>query len=767
MKLLITPLLAAVAILYAGSANAASYSTTVLGDGPVAYYRLEETSGTTAADATTNLFDAAYATDADTNGVWTWPMLNLPGIETNSILFRYYVDSSSVSHRGFVNIPYRTELSPLMPDGQHGAPFSVECWVKAITQPPDYSIPLAMFGAYETGIYGNASGWNFYQSPGPNSYWIFNVKNGPFAQASSLLIQPHRWYHLAATFNGSIFVFYVDGVARVTSGAVTTYLADHGYDGQIGAGDRTSFLPFQGAVDDVAFYTNVLTAGQILNHYQTGTNSFSGRPYPPFVVQDPASATVGSGSTARFTVIGDGATPLTFQWLRNSAPISGATANPYSFVANYPADNGANFSVVLSNSFGAVTSAVASLTVVGTLDIDHHPFSITRQAGSNSMAAFRVVASGAVPIRYQWYKVVGVLTNIIAGATNDTLWLSNLQLTDNGSSYFARATNAFVVTNSEPATLSVVPRLVNVPITGHAKVIVADRPTAYWRLDETTGSSTAVDVVGSFDGAYVDSATATTPIFTHQAPGAVATDANTAINIAGGAIVRIPYALELNPVTGPWTFEAWIKPSTLDPINFRTPYSSMWNSDFGGHLFGWNIYQHPEGYWTLNAYNGGPGGSFTSEFNDHPLDTNKWYHMVLTDDLVNLRYYVNNVLGVTLNRNGFGFKPNGVNGNPAAGGAATVLGQRSDDAFDPFFGSIDEVAVYNYALTPQQIQSHFRSSTRLSITRSGNNIVLTWPVGDLQAAPAVTGTYTNVPGVTSPHTNSIGGAQIFYRVQVY
>ena len=34
----------------------------------------------------------------------------------------------------------------------------------------------------------------------------------------------------------------------------------------------------------------------------------------------------------------------------------------------------------------------------------------------------------------------------------------------------------------------------------------------------------------------------------------------------------------------------------------------------------------------------------------------------------------------------------------------------------------------------------------------------------LQAAPAVTGVYTNTPGATSPYTNSTGGAQKFFRL---
>jgi uncharacterized repeat protein (TIGR03803 family) len=55
----------------------------------------------------------------------------------------------------------------------------------------------------------------------------------------------------------------------------------------------------------------------------------------------------------------------------------------------------------------------------------------------------------------------------------------------------------------------------------------------------------------------------------------------------------------------------------------------------------------------------------------------------------------------------------------------------------------------------------------LNIQKSGSNVVLTWgnPAFFVQAAPAVTGTYTNVPGATSPYTNIITGSQQFFRLQ--
>ena len=172
----------------------AAYPDLILSNNPVAYYRLEEVAGPTAFDSTANHFDATYVP----NGAGTSPELGLPGILTNSIAFHGGPAFGSIS------IPFQPQLSPTTADGQHGAPFSVECWAQANSQPPDYSVVLAMFGPYEgSAPYQNASGWNFYQAPGPVSHWIFNMKNGSFAQASAVPISLLDWYHLAATFDGS------------------------------------------------------------------------------------------------------------------------------------------------------------------------------------------------------------------------------------------------------------------------------------------------------------------------------------------------------------------------------------------------------------------------------------------------------------------------------------------------------------------------------------------------------------------------------------
>jgi len=90
------PVAAAFVLLSAPPATAA-YSDVVLSDHPVAYYRLEELPGAgTAADSGPNAFNAIYSYDLDTNGVPDFPVLGIPGIDTNCALFTVYNDADSV-----------------------------------------------------------------------------------------------------------------------------------------------------------------------------------------------------------------------------------------------------------------------------------------------------------------------------------------------------------------------------------------------------------------------------------------------------------------------------------------------------------------------------------------------------------------------------------------------------------------------------------------------------------------------------------------------
>src|SRR5439155_468329 len=147
------------------------------------------------------------------------------------------------------------------------------------------------------------------------------------------------------------------------------------------------------------------------------------------------------------SVTAAGTAPLSYQWWFNSAPISGATATNYT-ITGAQSTNAGGYSVVITNSFGGVTSSVATLTVLVPPSITTQPQSLT--VTQTQDAAFSVTAAGTAPLSYQW------LFNSapISGATATNYTVTNAQST-NGGSYSVVVTNGYGSVTSSVATLTV------------------------------------------------------------------------------------------------------------------------------------------------------------------------------------------------------------------------------------------------------------------------------------------------------------------------
>jgi hypothetical protein len=80
----------------------------------------------------------------------------------------------------------------------------------------------------------------------------------------------------------------------------------------------------------------------------------------PTISVQPQSTNIYVTQTATFSVAAPGGT--TFQWLKNGTNIAGATSSVYQIANAQPSDAG-NYSVVISNTLGSITSSVAVLNV--------------------------------------------------------------------------------------------------------------------------------------------------------------------------------------------------------------------------------------------------------------------------------------------------------------------------------------------------------------------------------------------------------------------
>lgn len=746
------------------AAQSYNYDATILSNQPAVYYEMQEPPGAgSAIDSSGNGLDGAIDYDLGYNGTNDYPFLGLPGVDTNAYLFHTYTDLNFESH-----VSYIDGYNP-NPQG----PFSIEFWARATSDANNYDVPVgAVSGSYPQ------PGWDFYQTPGAPGYWVFNVPTaGAFIETSQIV--KNQWTHLVGVYNGTDLIFYVNGVATATVNG-SGFTAGTG-DLFIGDCPPSGWGGFDGYITQVAFYNKALTAAQVLNDYVVGTNSFATNGEPPYVLADagatntdPQSIAVDGGSTATFDPIVIGSTPLSYQWYSNNVAVAGATSSLLSFTAS-PSANGSTYYVIVTNNFGSTTSQVATLTVYSALIINSAPMSVTRYVGS--YAAFHVTASGTSPLAYQWSVSTdgGHTFTPIPGATAETLWLSNVQLSQSGNQYSVLVTGPGVSSTPAAATLNVTARPENVPLTGYGAIVAADHPVGYWELNEPNGSSTAIDAVGSFDGTYdlaVTNGITDTSSVLFGEPGGVPNDANTAIALVSptpglGGTVQVPWAPELNPDI-PWSVETWVQPASLGANggDYRVVLSSEYN-EYPFPYSGWYMYQQPSGSF---AFVPQPGNAFITAGSITP---GNWYHLVVTDDGTNFNFYINGVLATApypvasadFTANGDGINPDGTPSIGGDDGGNFVMGQRTDGAFNTYQGAMEDTAIYNYALTPKQITSHYLNQVNLTISRSGNNVIVNWPAGTgtLQESTHLNGPYTTMTGVPPPYTTASSGT-MFYRL---
>ena len=173
---------------------------------------------------------------------------------------------------------------------------------------------------------------------------------------------------------------------------------------------------------------------------------------PLVLVSQPLSCTINAGTMATFSVVAGGTEPFGYQWrkgavnLSDGGNVSGATTPILTLSNVFGADAGA-YSVVITNVYGSLTSAVATLTVVDPV-ITYQPASQFTNSGQSVILS--VTAVGTAPLTYQW-RQDGVPR---AGATASSLTLTNLQGADAGG-YDLVVANQFGSATSAVALLTV------------------------------------------------------------------------------------------------------------------------------------------------------------------------------------------------------------------------------------------------------------------------------------------------------------------------
>jgi len=171
----------------------------------------------------------------------------------------------------------------------------------------------------------------------------------------------------------------------------------------------------------------------------------------PSITEDVQDQQVYVNQTASFSVLASGTLPLNYQWYYNTNSILTNATSSSITITNAQLTDAGGYSVIVSNPYGVVTSAVAqlSVTVPDAPSIITQPQDQTVSVGDS--ATFTVEAGGSEPLSYQWYYNTNTLVD---GATDSTLTLTNVQPGEAGV-YSVVVSNLAGTITSSNATLNV------------------------------------------------------------------------------------------------------------------------------------------------------------------------------------------------------------------------------------------------------------------------------------------------------------------------
>lgn len=216
-----------------------AYGLSVYGDQPSLYWRLDETSGTTAQDAT--IFGMDGNTDASVN-------LDQAGILEPGRAYGFGAENAAVVAQTPVNNPNV---------------FTTEAWIKTTT---DQGGKIVGFGNAASGLSSSYDRHVYMRNDGTLLFGTYSGVENVATTTESY--NDGQWHHVVASMDGEGMKLYVDGALKSTNPQTT----GQNYNGfwRIG-GDRlwsgASSPWFDGLIDEAAIYPRALSAAEVDEHY--------------------------------------------------------------------------------------------------------------------------------------------------------------------------------------------------------------------------------------------------------------------------------------------------------------------------------------------------------------------------------------------------------------------------------------------------------------------------------------------------------------------
>jgi chitodextrinase len=526
-------------------------------------------------------------------------------------------------------------------------------------------------------------GWNTVlmkeQPPGALAYGMYanTSSNGPagdVATSNEVEVQGptqlpvNTWSYLSVTYNGTVLALYVNGQQVATllvTGPITTS------SGQLRIGSNSIWgEPFSGLIDEVRIYNQPLTAAQIRGDMNS---SISVPDTTPPSTPTSLTANGGLGSISlNWGASTDNVGVAKYDVYRSTTPgftpsVANRIAQPIgnSYIDTGLASGTYYYRVTAEDAAGNASAASNEANASVTADSTPPTVSLTAPSAGNVSGSVTVSANAS-----DNGTVVGVQFKLDG---------SNLGAEDTTAPYSIQWDTLSATKGSH--TLTAVARdgannsTTSAPVVVNVSNVTPPGLVAAYSFDESSGN-TVNDSSGFANTGTISGAT--------RLPGKFGSglffDGKT-------SVVTVPDSNSLDLTTG-MTLEAWVKPDVLDTWESLL-FKETTNNDV------YSLYASTDaGAPQAQIFTAGASQPVTGP---SALPLNAWSYVTATYDGSNIRLYVNGTQVASVPQTGPISTSNG------------VLHMGTNSVFHEYYtGEMDEVRIYNRALSATEIQADMR-----------------------------------------------------------
>jgi len=339
---------------------ASTYTNAVMSDGAVAYWRLNETSGTTAYDYIggyngTNHGSLVLAVSGPTPPAW-------PGFESANTAYQF--SSNSVSTTS-VSLPALNLTSNI----------TLTAWVN----------PNAAQGYYPGIVTWSSGGNTLGLVLGNNNNQLGCVRNGLVYSSGSLQVPTNQWSFVALAMTPTNAVLYLatnSALIAYTTGTTNPVLGSFTNTAYLG---NSPYGRYNGALDEVAIFNQALTSSQLnglLAAAQTGLPAVT-----LTAPTDGSSFNAASNIILMASVTTNGYHTVEGVQFYNRATLLGqASTAPYQFIwSGVPAGTNTLTAKLLFDGGSVLTSSSANVTVTNAVSIATNPTNILAAVSGNNL----------------------------------------------------------------------------------------------------------------------------------------------------------------------------------------------------------------------------------------------------------------------------------------------------------------------------------------------------------------------------------------------